>query len=226
MSSLEIDSTPAARPAPVVLTGRFGRVERLHAARHGPDLWKALAGYDQTWTYMSYGPFADADEFSRWLEQRVALSDPFSYAVVGPDDNAVGIVTLMEIRPAMRVVEIGNIVYSPALQRTALATEAQWLLACYAFETLDNRRYEWKCDALNSASRHAALRLGFSFEGLFRQHMIVKGRNRDTAWYAMLDSEWPGRKPAFERWLARENFDAAGVQRMRLSEFQSAFRFD
>ncbi len=123
----------------------------------------------------------------------------------------------MEIRPAMRVIEVGNIVYSPALQRTPLATEAQYLLARYAFETLGYRRYEWKCDALNAASRRAAQRYGFTFEGIFRQHMIVKGRSRDTAWFAMLDSEWPARKASFERWLAPDNFAPDGRQKSSLS---------
>jgi RimJ/RimL family protein N-acetyltransferase len=123
----------------------------------------------------------------------------------------------MEIRPAMRVIEIGHIVYGTPLQRTPLATEAQYLLARYVFETLGNRRYEWKCNARNTASRNAALRFGFTFEGIFRQHMIVKGRNRDTAWYSMLDGEWPARKAAFERWLAPENFDADGRQKTSLS---------
>ena len=141
---------------------------------------------------------------------------PYSYAVVNAG-RAVGIATLMEIRPAMRAIEVGHIVYSPALQRTALATEAQYLLARYAFETLGYRRYEWKCNALNAASRRAALRFGFTFEGILRQHMIAKGRNRDTAWYSMLDSEWPARKAAFERWLAPDNFDADGHQKTPLS---------
>jgi RimJ/RimL family protein N-acetyltransferase len=123
----------------------------------------------------------------------------------------------MEIRPAMRVIEVGNIVYSPALQRTPLATEAQYLLARYVFETLGNRRYEWKCNALNAPSRRAAERFGFTFEGLFRQHQIVKGRNRDTAWFSMLDTEWPTRKAAYERWLAPDNFDAAGRQKLSLA---------
>ena len=123
----------------------------------------------------------------------------------------------MEIRPAMRVIEVGNIVYAPALQRTPLATEVQHLLARYVFETLGNRRYEWKCNALNAPSRRAAARFGFTFEGLFRQHQIVKGRNRDTAWFSMLDSEWPARKAAFERWLSPENFDGAGRQKVSLA---------
>jgi RimJ/RimL family protein N-acetyltransferase len=127
----------------------------------------------------------------------------------------------MEIRPAMRVIEVGNILYSPALQRTPLGTEAQYLLARYAFETLGYQRYEWKCNALNAASRSAALRYGFAFEGILRQHMIVKGRSRDTAYYSMLEREWPARKAAFERWLAPENFDAQGRQRVSLSELNA-----
>jgi len=141
---------------------------------------------------------------------------------VGLSGRALGIVTLKEIRPAMRVIEIGHLVYSPALQRTPLATEAQYLLARYVFETLGYRRYEWNCDALNAASRRAALRLGFTFEGIFRQHRIAKGRNRDTAWYSMLDSEWPARKAAFERWLAPDNFDADGRQWTRLNELDES----
>jgi RimJ/RimL family protein N-acetyltransferase len=136
--------------------------------------------------------------------------------VVDALGGAVGILSLMEIRPAMRVIEVGNIVYAPALQRTPLATEAQYLIARYAFETLGYRRYEWKCNALNATSKRAAERFGFSYEGLFRQHMIVKGRSRDTAWFAMLDSEWPARKAAFERWLAPENFDRDGRQKTKL----------
>lgn len=218
MCGSEVDAAPAASPGAVTLAGRFGRVEKLDGAKHAADLWRAFHGHDQLWTFMAYGPFADAAAFAGWIDQRASLADPFSYAVVGGDDRAVGIVTLMEIRPAMRVVEIGSIVYAPALQRQALATEAQYLLARYVFETLGNRRYEWKCDALNTPSRRAAERLGFAFEGVFRQHMIVKGRNRDTAWYAMLDGEWPARKRAFERWLAPGNFDAGGAQKARLAQ--------
>ena len=142
----------------------------------------------------SYGPFADAGAFSRWFAGRLTLDDPYSYAIVDPGGRALGIATLMEIRPVMRVIEVGHIVYSPALQRRPLGTEAQYLLAGYAFETLGYRRYEWKCNALNAASRSAALRYGFVYEGTLRQHMIAKGRNRDTAWFSMLESEWPARR--------------------------------
>jgi RimJ/RimL family protein N-acetyltransferase len=214
----KVEATPAQRPSAVVLQGRFGRLEKLDQARQGADLWEAVKGHDRIWTYMSYGPFADPDSFAHWLRERAALADPFSLAVVDRSGRSIGITTLVEIRPAMRVVEVGHIVYSPALQRTPLATEAQYLLARHAFETLGYRRYEWKCNAFNAASRRAALRFGFTFEGIFRQHMIVKGRSRDTAWFSMLDSEWPARKAAFERWLAPENFDSNGGQKKSLGE--------
>lgn len=217
-----VDATPSLRPGPVTLAGRFGRVEKLDV-RHAGDLWEAVRGHDHLWTYMpAYGPFADAEAFSAWVSERSNLVDPFSYAIVGPDGRAVGIAALMEIRPAMRVMEIGHIVYAPALQQTPLGTEAQYLLARYAFETLKVRRYEWKCHALNAASRRAALRYGFAFEGVLRQHIIAKGRNRDTAWYSILDAEWPVRKAAFERWLDPANFDANGRQKVGLAQFNAS----
>ena len=219
---LPVDTTPARQPGPVTLDGRYGRVERLDP-KHSAALWKSVEGHDHIWTYMStYGPLADFSTFSQWLAGRVALEDPYSYAIVDRSGQAVGIATLMEIRPAIGVIEVGHILYSPALQRTPLGTEAQYLLARYAFETLGYRRYEWKCDALNAPSRRAALRYGFVFEGVLRQHMIAKGRNRDTAFFSILDSEWPARKAAFERWLAPENFDADGRQRASLSELNGA----
>jgi RimJ/RimL family protein N-acetyltransferase len=215
-----ITGVPARRPEPVVLEGRYGRVEKLRAD-HDDDLWDVVKGHDPIWTYMSaYGPFANFAAFSEWLAGRTRLDDPYSYAIVEPSGRAVGIATLMEIRPAMRVIEVGHIVYSPALQRTRLGTEAQYLLACYAFETLGYRRYEWKCNALNAPSRRAALRYGFVYEGTLRQRMIAKGHNRDDAYYSMLDSEWPARKAAFEQWLAPENFDADGRQRTSLNELK------
>jgi RimJ/RimL family protein N-acetyltransferase len=217
---VQVDATPVRRPGPVTLDGRHGRVERL-AQHHDADLWAAVNGHDDIWTYMSYGPFADLPAFSEWVADRAKLDDPYSYAIIDRTGQAVGIATLMEIRPAMRVIEVGNIVYSPALQHTPLGTEVQYLLARYVFETLGYRRYEWKCNALNAPSRRAALRYGFVFEGILRQHMIAKGRNRDTAYYSMLDSEWPARRAAFERWLAPDNFDAGGKQRVSLSELSA-----
>ena len=214
---LPVDGKQAPRPEPVVLEGRYGRIEKLDAARDGASLWQAVKSQNALWPYMGYGPFTDEAAFTAWLAERPKLEDPYSYAIIDKNDRAVGIATLMEIRHAMRVIEVGNIVYAPSLQRTPLGSEAQYLLAKYVFETLGYRRYEWKCNALNAPSRRAALRYGFTFEGIFRQHFIVKGRNRDTAWFSMLDSEWPARKAAFERWLAAENFDTQGRQKVSLS---------
>ena len=211
-----VDATPAQRPEPVTLTGRYGTVVRLDAGRHGPALWEAVRRDDGIWDYLPYGPFPDQAAFAAWLGARERLDEPYYYAVLGRDGRAVGLATLMEFRPAMRVIEVGHIVYGTPLQRTPLATEVQYLLACYVFEALGYRRYEWKCNARNAPSRRAALRFGFTFEGVFRQHMIVKGRNRDTAWYSMLDCEWPERKAAFERWLAPDNFDHNGRQQTSL----------
>jgi len=213
-----VDATPARLPAPVSLAGRFGSVERLDAARHGESLWEATKDHDRIWTYMAYGPFADRAAFLGWLAEREKLDDPFYYVIIDASRRAVGVFALMAIRPDMRVVEVGHVVFGSVLQKTPLATEAQYLLARHVFETLRYRRYEWKCNALNAASRRAALRFGFTFEGIFRQHVIVKGRNRDSAWFAMIDADWPARKAAFERWLAAENFDADGRQRVSLRE--------
>ena len=218
-----VDVTPAEPPGPVKLEGRYCRVEKLDPGAHADALWHALKGHDELWTYMNFGPFADGKAFANWLDDRAVALDPFAFAICDyVTGAALGIVTLMEIRPAMRVIEMGGIVYSPALQRSRPATEAQYLLARHVFEDLGYRRYEWKCNAMNAASMRAARRLGFSFEGIFRQHMVVKGRNRDTAWFAMLDSEWPGRQLAFERWLAPENFDAMGRQHVSLSALNAA----
>ena len=213
-----VDATPARLPEPVTLSGRFGSVSRLDANRDAADLWRACGGHEEIWTYISrYGPFADEPTFSAWLAERAELNDPYSYTVRDAGGRALGMVTLLEIRPANRVIEVGFIVYSPALQRTPLGTETQFLLARYVFETLGYRRYEWKCDSLNAPSCRAALRYGFVFEGIFRQHMITKGRNRDTAYFSMLDREWPARKRAFERWLDPENFDGEGRQKLSLA---------
>jgi RimJ/RimL family protein N-acetyltransferase len=214
---LPVDPTPALRPGPVTLKGRYGRLEKLTPA-HAAELWAAFAGHDQVWTYISTdGPFATAAEFVPFLEKRAAADDPYAYAIIDPSDRAVGYLTLLRIEPAMRVIEVGHVLYSPALQRTPLGTETQYLLARYVFETLGYRRYEWKCNALNAPSWRAALRYGFTYEGTFRQHIIAKGRNRDNAWFSMLDSEWPARKLNFERWLAPENFDSEGRQKRSLA---------
>jgi RimJ/RimL family protein N-acetyltransferase len=218
---LPVDAAPARRPGPVRLDGRFGHLEKLDM-RHAADLWKVFEGHDHVWTYISTdGPFVDAAQFSAFLASRAAAADPYAYAIVDASGRAVGYFTLMEIRPEARVIEVGHVLYSPTLQRTPLGTEAQYLLARYAFETLGYRRYEWKCNSLNAASVRAALRYGFVYEGTFRQHLIAKGRNRDNAWFSMLDSEWPRCREGFERWLAPENF-ASGRQRRRLEDIRNA----
>ena len=211
------DPTPAPRPGPVTLQGRYGRIEKLQA-EHASDLWSVFAGYDCIWTYIpTDGPFADPGAFSAFIARRAAACDPYAYAIINREGRAVGYFTLLRIVPQMRVIEVGHVLYSPALQRTRLGTEAQYLLARYVFETLGYRRYEWKCDALNAPSRRAALRYGFAYEGTFRQHMIAKGRNRDVAWFSMLDGEWPVRKLNFEHWLDPGNFDRDGRQKVSLA---------
>jgi RimJ/RimL family protein N-acetyltransferase len=212
----EIDARPASRPDRVVLEGRDVCLEPLNPLRHGDSLFEATAGREQDtlWTYMFDGPFENRGAFDASIARLALSEDPLYFAIVDcSSGGATGRAALMRIEPAYRVIEVGSIVYSPRLQRTRGATEAMYLLARYVFEELGYRRYEWKCHALNERSRAAALRLGFTFEGIFRQHMIVKSRNRDTAWYSMLDSEWPARK----RWLAPENFDPDGRQRTPLS---------
>lgn len=215
-----VDATPAKRPGPVTLEGRYGRLEKLVAAKHAEGLWLALKEHDDVWGYLGQGPFAARRDFEAHVELFATRDDPYAYAIIDEAGCAVGYATLMEIRPPNRVIEVGNILYSPSLQRTPLATEIQYLLAQYAFEELGNRRYEWKCNALNAPSRRAALRFGFTFEGIFRQHMIVKGRNRDTAWFSMTDREWPSCKAAFEAWLQPANFDGAGKQKKKLEDFR------
>lgn len=197
-------------------------VAPLDARRHAGDLWAAFAGHDSLWDYMSYGPFADEKAFALWLGGREELSDPFYFTVIDRGTGrAVGLVTLMEIRPAHGVVEVGHIVFSPALQRTRAATEAIFLLGRHVFEDLGYRRFEWKCNNLNEPSRRAAMRFGFTYEGLFRQHMVVKGESRDTAWFSIIDSEWPLIRAANEAWLSEENFDREGQQLKSLQAIRS-----
>jgi len=211
------DPSPAPRPGPVTLRGRFGSLEKLQPS-HAAPMWKHFQDQPQLWTYIgAYGPFDTEKEFAAHIEKFSASPDPYVYAIVDKDKGPVGYFTLMEIRPQHRVIEVGHVMYSPALQKSPLATEVQYLLAKYVFETLGYRRYEWKCHALNAASRRAGQRFGFTYEGTFRQYLIAKGRNRDNAWFSMLDSEWPARKAAFEKWLSPDNFTADGKQRQGLS---------
>ena len=210
--------TPPSRPSRAVLEGSYCRLEPLEP-RHADDLYAANALDDgRMWTYMAYGPFESADSYRKWVETASAGSDPLFFAIVERGSGKpAGVASLMRIDPAAGSIEVGNLAYSPLLQRTPAATEAMYLMMRKAFE-LGYRRYEWKCNALNAPSRAAAQRLGFTYEGIFRQHMVPKGRNRDTAWFAIVDSEWPRLKAAFERWLDPTNFDSHGNQKMRLSD--------
>ncbi|HXZ17137.1 MAG TPA: GNAT family protein [Roseiarcus sp.] len=216
-----VDAHPASRPERVTLSGRWITLAPLDAHKHAVSLYDGSNGEperERVWTYLFDGPYANLQEFRMSLESKARSEDPLFFAVIdNATGRALGYQTLLRIDAANRVIEVGNIMYTPALQRTRGATEAEYLFASYVFDALGNRRYEWKCNALNAPSRRAAERLGFSFEGVFRQHMIVKGRNRDTAWYAMLDSEWPARKAAFERWLRLDNFDGEGRQKESLT---------
>jgi RimJ/RimL family protein N-acetyltransferase len=209
------------RPQRVTIEGRYITLEPLDAARHTDALWPELGGAanEDLWFYMPDGPFMDREAFGAHMQAKAISEDPLFFAIVDrKTGSAVGRSTLMRIDPPNRVIEVGGIMFTRVLQRSRGATEAMYLLARYVFEELGYRRYEWKCNALNEPSRRAALRLGFSFEGIFRQHMIIKGKNRDTAWFSMLDSEWPARKREFERWLDESNFESDGSQKTSLNQ--------
>jgi len=217
-----VDAHHARRPERITLEGRWITLAPLDAEKHAEALFEGSNGdevRDRVWTYLFIGPFKKLADFAADIELKSRSVDPHFFAVVeNASGRAIGYQALMRIDPTHRVIEVGNIMYTPAMQRTPGATDAQYLSARYVFDMLGNRRCEWKCNNLNAPSKRAAERFGFTFEGIFRQHMIVKGRNRDTAWFSMLDSEWPARKSAYERWLAPDNFDADGCQKQRLSE--------
>ncbi len=201
------------------MQGRLVRLEPLDPARHAAELYETTHTQEReiTWRYLSDGPFESAADFRANLEKKASSEDPLYFAIVDrATGKAAGYAAYMRIDVRNGVMEVGSILFVPAFRRTAGATEAMYLMARHAFEDLGYRRYEWKCNALHEGSRRAALRLGFAFEGVFRQHMIVKGRNRDTAWFAMLDGEWPDRKANFERWLDPGNFDRDGRQKTPL----------
>lgn len=206
-------------PSPVVLPGQWARLEPLHAEQHAASLHAANSceTSGRLWTYMAYGPFVSEEDYRQWLCRHCLGSDPLFYAVRPHALGiAVGLVAYLRITPASGSLEIGHLNFAPVLQRSVAASEAIFLLLQQAF-ALGYRRVEWKCDALNAPSRAAALRFGLSFEGIFRQATVVKGRNRDTAWYAVIDRDWPALQAAFIRWLQPGNFDAAGRQRLALS---------
>jgi RimJ/RimL family protein N-acetyltransferase len=224
MRAIPASPSPArGRPARSVLHGTRVRLEPLDPARHAADLHAASLGDPRLWDHLPYGPFADVEALREHLARQAASADPLFFAVVdAATGRAAGVVTYMRIEPAHGVIEIGHIWFGGPLQRTPAATETIYLLARHAFDDLGNRRLEWKCDAANARSRRAAERFGFTFEGVFRQHQIVKGRNRDTAWYAMLDGEWPAIRAAFEAWLAPENFGPDGGQRRTLEQIRQS----
>jgi RimJ/RimL family protein N-acetyltransferase len=210
---------PPQPPARAPMDGRFCRLEPLDTIAHAEALHAAnsLNADGSMWTYMAYGPFGSLAEYKNWVEASARVNDPMFFAIVNrTTGKPAGVASFLRIDPANGCIEVGHLAYSPLLQRKPAATEAMFLMMRQAF-TLGYRRYEWKCNALNAPSRAAAQRLGFSYEGIFRQATVVKGRNRDTAWYSIIDAEWPALRQAFEAWLAPANFDAQGNQRTQLS---------
>lgn len=214
---------PRPYPQRVQLEGRLCRLEPLNVA-HAPALFAALQTAPDTrdWTWLLREPDSSAASFGAWVKSVEQLADPLHFAVVDKQSGApVGSLALMRIDSANGVMEVGHVHFSPRLSRTAMATEAQWLLMRYAFDTLGYRRYEWKCNSLNEPSRRAAQRLGFQYEGRFRQALVIKGHNRDTDWFSIIDKEWPQVASALRSWLAPDNFDAEGRQRRTLQSLRA-----
>ena len=209
-----------AHPSSEPMDGRFCRLESLSPDRHAEELYAAIALEQdgKSWTYLPYGPFSSFEDYKKWLTAMSRKDDPLFFAIIQKSDGrAVGVASYLRIMPASGSVEVGHLHFSEQLKRSPVATEAMFLMMRRAFE-LGYRRYEWKCDALNKASCAAAQRLGFKYEGTFRQATVYKGRSRDTAWFSIIDTEWPGLSRAFSQWLAPDNFDEQGKQRTRLSE--------
>jgi RimJ/RimL family protein N-acetyltransferase len=216
---------PRPRPPQEAIDGRFCRLELFDPDRHCAELFDAYAEDKEgrSWTYLAYGPFTSLEQFRDLMRAHFTGQDPLCHIIIDhTSGRAAGMASYMRIDPAMGSIEVGSIAYSPRLQKSRAATETMYLMMRRAFDELGYRRYEWKCDALNAPSRQAAERLGFRFEGIFRQAVVYKGRNRDTAWYSILDREWPPLKGAFERWLDPRNFDGEGRQRESLSALTQA----
>jgi RimJ/RimL family protein N-acetyltransferase len=203
------------------MEGRRCRLEPLDAGRHADSLFEAFAEdrEGRNWTYLPYGPFESRAQYTSWLQDAARSEDPLFFTILAPR-GPVRVASYLRIDPAMGVIEVGHLNYSPALQRTAAATEAMYLMMRRAFDELGYRRYEWKCDSFNLPSRAAAERLGFRYEGTFRQAVVVKGRNRDNAWFSITDGEWPRIRGAFEAWLDPSNFESDGTQRKRLEDLR------
>lgn len=216
--------TPPPPPDGSPLAGRYARLDRLDADRHAAALHSAYSADPTVWDYLPYGPFASAAAYHAWVRQAMQGTDPLFYAITDLDSGQVGgVASYLRITPAAGSIEVGHINLAPRLQRSRAATEAIFLMMDWAFQA-GYRRFEWKCDALNLPSRRAAERLGLSYEGVFRQATVVKGRNRDTAWFAAIDAEWPALKAAFSLWLDPSNFDAMGRQRNRLGDLTRPVR--
>ncbi|WP_424819963.1 GNAT family N-acetyltransferase [Salinisphaera sp.] len=215
-----IDWTPPPAPPREIMAGRFCRLEPLSPARHADALYDQIArdADPSGWTYLAYGPFGSASAYHRWVADVAAGDDPLFFAIIDvASGRAVGVASYLRIDPANGVIEVGHLHFTHRLRRTPAATEAMAIMMRRAFE-LGYRRYEWKCDALNAPSRHAAERLGFRFEGIFRQAVVYNGRSRDTAWFSIIDREWPAVEAALAAWLAADNFDAEGRQRRSLRD--------
>ncbi len=211
--------TPRPRPPRTVMQGRHVRLEPACVDAHAAGLFEAFSADTEgrNWTYMGYGPFDTEQKLAQWMQATCLGDDPLFHVIIDQStDRAIGVASYLRIEPAVGVIEVGHINYAPALQKTRGATEAMYLMMARVFDELGYRRYEWKCDALNAPSRTSAKRLGFTYEGTFRQATMYKGRNRDTAWFSIIDAEWPVLKAAFETWLDPANFDAQGRQRKSL----------
>jgi RimJ/RimL family protein N-acetyltransferase len=216
--------TPPPPPPRAAMQGQYCRLEPLEPDIHAEDLHAAnrLDTDGRMWTYLSYGPFETVDSYRAWMNALCRGSEPLFFAIVALDaGKPVGVASYSRRDLAAGVIEVGHLAYSPLLQRSPVATEAMFLMMQNAFD-LGYRRYEWRCNSLNARSRAAAQRLGFTYEGVFRQHNVHRGRNRDTTWLSVIDSEWPALKEAFVKWLAPENFDAEGRQKTRLSDLTRA----
>lgn len=220
--------TLRSRPVRSVMEGRFVRLEPLDPNRHGAAMFDAHRDLDpegRAWDFLPYGPFLDYPAYHTHLAAQAACGDPMFFAIVEQaSGDAVGVASLMRCDPANGAIETGHLCFTPRLQRTPGGTEMIHLFGCHVFDDLGYRRFEWKCDDANASSKRAAERFGFTFEGVFRQMMVVKGRNRDTAWFSILDTEWSRCRAAFEAWLAPENFDADGRQRSGLEEIRTGLK--
>jgi len=226
LGDLLADWEPAVRPRREVMTGEHCRLEPVNPGKHVESLYAANNNDTEgrMWTYLPYGPFASFEQYKSWLNDVSKTDDPLFYAIIDiPSGLALGLASYLRIDVNNGCIEVGHLAYAPALQRTIVATEAMFLMMAQAFR-LGYRRYEWKCNALNSPSRRAAERLGFQYEGIFRQALVMKGRNRDTAWYSVIDKEWPALEKIYKTWLAKDNFDEHGMQRTSLSSLTRTLR--